>query len=90
MPTSLIEAAASGRPLVAGDIPGCHPIVHPEVNGYLIPPDDAGALAQALERLVADPALRKTMGENSRRIFEEKFTIAIINKANLAVYKQLF
>jgi len=87
VPVSLIEGAACGRPLVAGDIPGCHSIVHHGVNGYLVPPDDPNALAQALESLVVDPERRQTMGENGRKIVIEKFTHKKINQATFEVYQ---
>jgi len=89
VPTSLIEGAASGRPLVATDIPGCLPVVHNEVNGYIVPPDDPAALALALETLIMDPALRQKMGKASRQIFLEKFTYAKVNDATLGVYKHV-
>jgi glycosyltransferase involved in cell wall biosynthesis len=89
VPTSLIEGAACGRPLVAGDIPGCHPIVQHGVNGYLVPPDDMDALVQALERLISDPELRQTMGKNSRKLVMENFTHKKINQATLAVYQHI-
>jgi len=47
VPTSLIEGAACGKPLVASTIPGCQSIVHPGVNGLLVPPDDPELLAES-------------------------------------------
>jgi len=43
IPTTLIEAAASSRAIVAADVPGCRTIVHHERNGLLVPPNDAQA-----------------------------------------------
>ena len=43
IPRALIEAAASGRPIVATDVPGCRDIVQNEYNGFLVPPNDPGA-----------------------------------------------
>jgi glycosyltransferase involved in cell wall biosynthesis len=90
VPTTLIEGAASGRPLVATDTPGCLPVVKHTQNGFLVPPDDPGALAQVLLKLISDPGLRKKMGRASREIFLEKFTHAKINAATLGVYEHLF
>jgi len=89
VPTSLIEGAASGKPLVATNMPGCAPIVHHEHNGYIVPPNDPQALAQALEKLILDPALRLDMGRKSRNVFLDRFTHAQVNDATLAVYDRL-
>jgi len=90
VPTSLIEGAACGKPLVASNIPGCLPIVQQNRNGFLVPPDDPSALAHALELLISDPALRQKMGEDSRQVFLEKFTHAQVNEATIGVYDHLF
>ena len=47
IPKCLIEAAASGRPIVTTDMPGCREIVHHGDNGYLVPARNAAALAEA-------------------------------------------
>jgi glycosyltransferase involved in cell wall biosynthesis len=89
VPTTLLEAAACGRPIVASDVPGCRAIVTPGENGLLVPPNDPQALAQALATLLADPALRGRMGAGGRQAILAKFTIEQINAATLAVYRTL-
>jgi len=74
VPFFLLEAAATGLPLVASDIPGCAEVVREGINGYLVPPKNGPALAQALERLVHDSSLRSRFGEASRSIAVEKFS----------------
>jgi glycosyltransferase involved in cell wall biosynthesis len=66
LPMSVIEAMLTGLPVVACDVRGPAEQVVPELTGLLVPPGDAPALAAALRRLVADPALRKRMGEAGR------------------------
>jgi glycosyltransferase involved in cell wall biosynthesis len=88
VPTVLLEAAACGRPVVASDSPGCREIARHEVNGLVVPPGDAAALARALDRLASDPGLRSRMGAEGRRIVLEGFTTARVNAATLAVYGQ--
>ena len=73
MPKFLLEAAAAGLPLIATNVPGCRDVVQPEVNGLLVPPRDAFALANALQRLIEDADLRARMGTNSRAIAEARF-----------------
>ena len=89
VPTSLLEAAACGRPLVASDIPGCRQVVQDGHNGLLVPPNDPQALAAALKRLAGDAALRGRMGAASRQLVIQKFTHAQVNAATLRVYQQV-
>jgi glycosyltransferase involved in cell wall biosynthesis len=89
LPKSLLEAAACGRPIVACDVPGCREIVRPGDNGFLVPAQDAGALAEALEKLLTDPSLRLRMGERSRRLVEEQFHDGIVIRETLKVYESL-
>jgi glycosyltransferase involved in cell wall biosynthesis len=61
-PRSAMEAAACGVPVVATDIRGCRQVVDHERTGLLVPVCDAGALADAVGRLVDEPAARERMG----------------------------
>ena len=61
-PRSAMEAAAMGIPIVATDIRGCRQVVDDGRTGLLVPTRDPGALAEAIERLVAEPELRAQMG----------------------------
>jgi glycosyltransferase involved in cell wall biosynthesis len=60
------EALACGRPLVASDVGGIPEIVHDGDNGLLVPPKDPIALAAAIERLRGDPELRRQLGQRAR------------------------
>ena len=73
MPRSAIEAAASGLPLVLTDIRGCREVVDDGVEGVLVPVRDAGALADALVRVLDDAGLRRRMGAAARRRAEKEF-----------------
>lgn len=87
LPKALIEAAACGRAVVAADVPGCRQVVQDGVNGLLVPAKDAAALAAALERMIADPALRRKMGVAARQIVEERFSTQKINQQTLQIYR---
>jgi glycosyltransferase involved in cell wall biosynthesis len=67
VPRAMLEAAACGRPLVVSDVPGCRQLVRPGVEGLVVAPGDAAALADALARLAADPAWRIEAGAAARR-----------------------
>jgi len=66
LPMSVIEAMLTGLPVVATDISGPREQVADEVTGLLVPPATIAPLAEALRRLVADPAMRTRMGEAGR------------------------
>lgn len=68
-----MEAAACGTPTVASDAPGLKDSVVDGVTGLLVPHGDIGALADALERLLGDEALRERLGKGGRE-FAARFT----------------
>lgn len=89
LPKSLLEAAACARPIVTTDVPGCREIVHDGINGFLVQPHNAEALADALEKLLNDPNLRKKMGADSRALVEAHFHEDIVIKKTLKIYEEL-
>jgi glycosyltransferase involved in cell wall biosynthesis len=76
MPISLIEAAACAVPAVATAVGGIPELVDHGVSGLLIPPRDTAALADALSRIVTQPALRQELGQAARRRAVEKFSLS--------------
>jgi len=89
VPKTLLEAAACGRPIVATDVPGTREVALPGRNALLVPPGDAGALAAALERIAADPALRRTLAAASRAVVEPEFGDAEVGRRMAALYRSL-
>lgn len=89
LPKVLIEAAASGRPIVAADAPGCREIVRDGKNGFLVPARDSLALARALKRLIEDGQLRKKMGENGRVLAVTDFSSDKVIKDTLDLYREV-
>ena len=71
----LVEAMQFAKPVVSTRWRGIPSVVEDGVNGYLVLPQDPGALAERLALLVADPNLRERMGREGRRIFEQRFTL---------------
>jgi glycosyltransferase involved in cell wall biosynthesis len=67
LPYVALEAAAAGRPVVAFDCGGMPDVVLQGQTGILVPPGDQSALATAIVRVLADPALAKRLGEAGRR-----------------------
>ena len=66
LPRSLLEAAASGRALVASDVPGCRDCVTTTGGGLLVPPDNVALLAEALAKLARDRASRESFAMAAR------------------------
>jgi glycosyltransferase involved in cell wall biosynthesis len=89
LPKSLLEAAAMARPLIATDVPGCREIAQADVNALLVPPDNADALAAALERLAGDGALRRRFGAASRALVETDLAAEAVGAATVALYRRM-
>jgi glycosyltransferase involved in cell wall biosynthesis len=89
VPTVLLEAAASSRPIIATDIPGIRMVVHNHQNGILVPMRDSKALSDAIKKLVIDNDLRRKMGVIGREIVLNHFTQKIINERTYDVYQKL-
>ena len=85
----LVEAAATGLPLVATRVGGCEAVVHEGENGYLVPPRDSQALAEGIDRLLGDADCRRRMGHASREIAEREFSVSRITQQYLDVYRRL-
>lgn len=89
LPVSLLEAAACTRAIVTTDVPGCREAVRDEENGLLVPRGDSAALAAALSRLIADPALRRTMGARGRARAEKEFSVDSVVAQTLSLYREM-
>jgi glycosyltransferase involved in cell wall biosynthesis len=85
----LVEAASCGRPIVATDVSGCRTLVRDGVEGFLVPVDDAPAVAAALARLAADPSLRARMGAAGRARVLSGYTERQVGDAVAGLYAAL-
>lgn len=79
-PRTVLEAMAMGRPIITTDVPGCRETVENGKNGYLVPPRNPVALAQAMEKFILRPELCSIMGRESRKIVEKKYDVHQVNK----------
>ncbi len=75
VPVVLMEAMANRTPIVATRVAGVPELVEDGVHGLLVAPGDPDALADALDRLIADPALRRSMGMAGRQKIEAEFDV---------------
>jgi glycosyltransferase involved in cell wall biosynthesis/ribosomal protein S18 acetylase RimI-like enzyme len=89
MPRSAIEAAAMGKALVLTDIRGCREVARHDREALLVPPRDPGALAAAISRLAADPALRERLAAAARRRALDRFSEQDVAERVVAHYRRL-
>ena len=86
LPIAILEAMSHGLAIVATAVGSVPDAVHDGENGLLVPAGDAGALGVALARLVADPDLRRRLGEHGRRRYEAEFSLS----AHLAQLRRIY
>jgi glycosyltransferase involved in cell wall biosynthesis len=89
LPKGLIEAAACALPLVTTDVPGCREVVTHGQDGLLVPVKNAPALADAIARLQADPALCQRLGAAARNKALTQFEERSVIERTLTVYREL-
>jgi glycosyltransferase involved in cell wall biosynthesis len=89
MPLSVLEAMASGLAVVACDVGDVARAVVDGQTGFVIPPRDRRALTAALERVLADPALRAALGSAGRHRVEASFTAAVTRHRVGEIYNDL-
>lgn len=78
-----------GKPIVATDVPGCREVVENGHNGLLVPLKDVQAFADAIAKVLDNPALGRRMGENGRAKVVAEFDEKQVVAATLNVYKSL-
>jgi glycosyltransferase involved in cell wall biosynthesis len=88
-PRSVLEAMRAGLPVVASDVGGVAEGVTHGVNGLLLPARNPSALAEAIAKLLDDPALRGTMGASARAVYEDRFRLEGMVDRTGAIYDRL-
>src|SRR5690625_4664692 len=89
VPMSLIEGAASGKPLLTTDLPGCREIVVDGLNGYLVPEGDERLMAERILYLMSNTGVRLVLGRKSRKKAFEEFAVSLVVDQMIEVYRQL-
>jgi glycosyltransferase involved in cell wall biosynthesis len=85
---TLVEAMACGRPVVGSDVGGIPHVVRDGVDGVLVPPGDAAALASALGSLLTDDERRETLGAAGRAAAEETWDWSHSTSATLDLLRE--
>jgi glycosyltransferase involved in cell wall biosynthesis len=89
LPTSVMEAASIGLPIIATDVGGTREIITTDKIGILVKARDVGQLAEELRRLCANAELREKLGENARIFAERKFNWDKITGEYIKLYTSL-
>lgn len=78
-PRCVLEAMATGRPIITTDAPGCRETVREGYNGYIVPVGDSEQLAAHILELAASPALREQMSDHSYSLCDEIYNVTKVN-----------
>jgi len=89
LPRTLLEGASCGRAILTSDVPGCRALVRDGVEGLLVPPGDAPALARAMVALAANCARVERLGAAARQRVLSGFTERHVTEAVAALYREL-
>lgn len=89
LPFAIIEAMAAGLAIVATPVGGIPEVVRDGVGGFLVSPGNPAALADCLQRLVADTALRGRMGQINRQIACQELDVKPYSKRLIALYESV-
>jgi len=89
LPLVVLEALATGTPIIASKVAGIPDIVVEGYNGLMVPPRDVESLSEAIQKLADAPDIRKKMGIHAHQTVNEKFSWKCIAKEVLRVYESL-
>lgn len=84
---SVLEASACERPVVVSDAGGLKEVVQPGITGFMVPAGNVSRAAQALEKLISDPLLRKRMGKRGRSFVMTNYALNTHVESMVEVYK---
>lgn len=85
----VVEAMSMQTPVIASDVGGIPEIIRDDLDGLLVPPGDADALAVAINRLLSDPGLRNKLGVNGRLRVESQFGLESAVAAQYEYFESL-
>lgn len=89
LPLSIIEAMACEKPVIGTNIGGIRELIEDGKNGLLVPIKNSKSLADAIIKILENPKLAKQMGENGRKLVEQKYTWEKVAKDVEKVYRSV-
>ncbi len=85
---TMLEALASGKPMIVTQAGGMPEIIKDGINGFIIPVKDYGSLSARIVELLASDELREQMGQTGRQMVEQLYTKAIVTEQTLQIYEK--
>jgi glycosyltransferase involved in cell wall biosynthesis len=89
IPQALLQALAMRRPVVASDVGGIPEVIHTGVTGWLVPPGDPTALAEAILEALTDRARAQRMGEQGRQVVEAEYSLESMGRRVEQLYRRV-
>jgi len=89
MPMTVLEALASGLPVIATKVGAVAKLVFPNQTGILVQPSEAGGLSAALISLIRDPELRARLGQNGRSLVQNEYSSSVMAQRYQRLYEGL-
>lgn len=86
---TMLEALASGKPMIVTNSGGMPEVIQDGINGYIVPVKDYEALATKIITLLGDEKLRERIGATGRKMAELRFTKEIMTDNNIKIYEHL-
>lgn len=87
-PRAIMEAAATGLPVITTNVTGCRSAVIDGVTGIIVPPKDPESLARAIDTLIFSSSLRNELGKNARVHAEKRFDVDLLTSAHINVWSE--
>jgi len=87
VPVAIVEAMRAGVPVVATAVNAVSDVVVPGVSGLLVPPQEPGMLADAIDHLLADPGLARAMAGEAQRRLAGRYDTASLGSTLTAAYR---
>ena len=88
-PNTPMEAGAMGLPNIVTDINGSREIIVNGENGLIVPSKDADALYDAMERMLTDEPMRKSMASKARKMIADRFEKNFVQTSQIAFYEEI-
>jgi len=88
-PLMVLEALASGKPVIASDVGGVPEMIDDRVNGFLVPPTDLNAWVESMMRLAYDDRLQQSMSRAARTTVEQRFSLEDHYRRLMECYREV-
>jgi glycosyltransferase involved in cell wall biosynthesis len=86
---AITEAMAFGKPVIGSAVGGIPTQIWPGVNGYIVKPNDPGAMAEAIDYILSNVGSSREMGENGKKIYQTNFSTERGVQDHLALYREV-